>query len=197
MPNPWTQLGNFAPGIITSLTALALFWLTQRHQPRLEIAKDEIAAEARSRDSRWAFRKEVYVNLISATSAMIRASSGVAINASQYVQLKQEGVQTTDERMTAALKQLKHFGDAYQTNSDVFGTYVSLAPLAIAEDVVPLVFKAWETLNPFDIETPEFVAANVAKHVEALGDLTRKLWVAGRKDLWGTREEKAKDEAAT
>src|ERR1019366_193506 len=44
----------------------------------VENIKDEIAAQAKSRDNRWAFRKDVYVNLITATSGLIRAWSGVA-----------------------------------------------------------------------------------------------------------------------
>jgi hypothetical protein len=44
-PNPWTEIRNFAPGIITALSALIAVGLTQRHQLRLEIAKAEIAAK--------------------------------------------------------------------------------------------------------------------------------------------------------
>jgi hypothetical protein len=46
----------------------------------VEGIKDEIATQAKSRDNRWAFRKDVYVNLITATSGLIRAWSGVATN---------------------------------------------------------------------------------------------------------------------
>src|ERR1035438_5503634 len=43
----------------------------REHQLRLETAKAEIAVKYKSRDNRWEFRKDVYVNLIEATSDMI------------------------------------------------------------------------------------------------------------------------------
>src|ERR1039458_7753964 len=51
-PNPWTQFGSLAPGIIAALSALVAIWLTQRHQLRLEIAKAEIAAKYKSHANR-------------------------------------------------------------------------------------------------------------------------------------------------
>ena len=63
-PNPWTQIANLAPGIITAFSALAAVWLTQRHQLRLEIAKAEIAAKYKTQDRRWDFQKDVYSSLV-------------------------------------------------------------------------------------------------------------------------------------
>src|ERR1017187_7969868 len=39
----------------------------REHQLRLEIARDKITAEAKSRDNRWAFRKDIYTGLMKAT----------------------------------------------------------------------------------------------------------------------------------
>src|ERR1039458_7775654 len=100
--NPWVHLVELVvPGIIGAGIAFLSAWLTNKrnaaenaanreNQLRVEIAKDRIAAEAKSRDNRWAFRKDVYVNLITATSGLIRAYSGIATTVGQAVQLAQE-----------------------------------------------------------------------------------------------------------
>src|ERR1022692_1488795 len=81
--NPWVHLVELVvPGIIGAGIAFLGVWLTTKshaaenaanreHQLRLEVAKDKIAAEARSRDNRWEFRKNVYVNLVNVTSNLL------------------------------------------------------------------------------------------------------------------------------
>ena len=196
-PNPWTQFGSLAPGIIAALSALVAIWLTQRHQLRLEIAKAEIAAKYRSQDNRWAFRKDVYVNLITATSGLIRAWSGIAANMRVANQLKQEGTPLTDIRMTGVIQRLTSDINGQEAHGATFATYVSLSPLAIAEDVVPLVTTTWESFKDLDLSAPELIAANMPEKQKALGELLRKLQAAGRKDLWGTPEPEAKTEPTT
>jgi|ERR1022692_4857381 50S ribosomal subunit-associated GTPase HflX len=43
----------------------------------VESIKDEIAAQAKRRDNRWEFRKDVYVNLINATTDMLAGCSAL------------------------------------------------------------------------------------------------------------------------
>jgi len=163
----------------------------------VESIKDEIAAAAKSRDNRWEFRKDVYVNLITATSGLIRAFSGIASNMKLANQLAQEKTPPTDARMIGVLQRLNSDITDQQTHGDTFGNYVSLSPLAIAEDVVPLATTAWDRRKHLDFSSPELIAANVPEQLESLGDLLRKLQAAGRKDLWGTPELEAKAKAPT
>ena len=158
----------------------------------VESIKDEIAAQAKSRDNRWEFRKEVYVNLITATSGLIRAWSGVATNMSEASRLKHEQIPLTDLRMAGVIKRLNSDIDDQVAHGNVFATYVSLSPLAIAEDVVPLVTSTWERFKELDLSSPELIAANMPEKQKILGELLRKLQAAGRKDLWGTPEPEAK-----
>ena len=158
----------------------------------VESIKDEIAAQAKSRDNRWEFRKEVYVNLITATSGLIRAWSGVATNMSEASRLKHEQIPLTDLRMAGVIKRLTSDIDDQVAHGDVFATYVSLSPLAIAEDVVPLVTSTWERFKELDLSSPELIAANMPEKQKTLGELLRALQAAGRKDLWGTPEPEAK-----
>src|ERR1017187_8235640 len=158
----------------------------------VETIRDEIAAQAKNRDNRWAFRKDVYVNLITATSGLIRAWSGVATNMSEASRLKQEQVPLADLRMAGVIKRLNTDIDDQVTHGNAFATYVSLSPLAIAEDVVPLVTSTWEKFKELDLSSPELIAANMPEKQRALGELLRKLQAAGRKDLWGTPEPEAK-----
>jgi hypothetical protein len=81
-PNPWIHFAELIlPGIIGASLALFGVWLTSRqnartntanrqHQLDVEIAKAKIAAEYRSRDSRWEFRKSVYTDLLTATTVL-------------------------------------------------------------------------------------------------------------------------------
>jgi hypothetical protein len=81
--NPWTHLVELVvPGIIGAGLALLGGWLTNKnnaaanaanrqHASDVEKLKDDIAAEARSRDNRWAFRKEIYVNVITASTDLL------------------------------------------------------------------------------------------------------------------------------
>jgi hypothetical protein len=163
----------------------------------VESIKDDIAAQRKSQDNQWAFRKDVYVNLITAASGLIRAWSGVATNMSEAIRLKHEQIPLTDLRMAGVIKRLNSDIDDQVAHGNVFATYVSLSPLAIAEDVVPLVTSTWERFKELDLSSPELIAANMPENQKTLGELLRKLQAAGRKDLWGTPEPEAKDEATT
>jgi hypothetical protein len=156
----------------------------------VESIKDDIAAQRKSQDNQWAFRKDVYVNLIAATSGLIRAWSGVATNMSEAIRLKHEQTPLTDPRMEGVIKRLNSDIDDQSAHGNAFATYVSLSPLAIAEDVVPLVTSTWERFKELDLSSPELIAANVPENQKTLGELLRKLQAAGRKDLWPELEAK-------
>jgi hypothetical protein len=70
--------------------------------------------------------------------------------------------------------------------------HVNLAPLAVAEAVIPLVAAVGDQISSFDPSTPETVAASSTSQVAALSELLRTLQTAGRKDLWGTPGGEAK-----
>src|SRR5271157_449795 len=71
--NSWMRLVEVVvPGLIgAGIAFLGVWWTNRRNasenaanraqQLELEAIKDRIAAEAKSRDNRWAFRKEVYL----------------------------------------------------------------------------------------------------------------------------------------
>ena len=94
--------------------------------------------------------------------------------------------------MAGVIKRLTSDIDDQVAHGNVFATYVSLSPLAIAEDVVPLVTSTWERFKELDPSSPELIAANMPEKQKTLGELLRKLQAAGRKDLWGTPEAEAK-----
>src|ERR1035441_3602085 len=77
--NPWMHLVEIVvPGIIGAGLALFGVWLTNKNnaatnaanrkqQLDVERIKDEIAAVAKSRDNRWAFRKDIYSGTVKST----------------------------------------------------------------------------------------------------------------------------------
>ena len=161
----------------------------------VETIKDEISAQARSRDNRWAFRKDVYVNLISATSALVTAYSGIATSVKHADQLKRDGTPATDPQMQDVMQHHAASVGDFRTHRITYKTYLALSPLAIAEDVVPLATSTWEQVKDLTFTTPELIEANVPQILAALDTLILKLQKAGRKDLWGTPESEAKAQA--
>jgi hypothetical protein len=161
----------------------------------VESIKDEIAAHAKSRDNRWEFQKDVYVNIISAISRMMRALARINSGLRLVNELGREGASATDLRMTSATQRLNAALDEHRVSSDTFGKYLSLSFLAIAEEVAPLVVATWNTFEHSDLSTPESIVANMPAKQAALGELLGKLQAAGRKDLWGESEPKAEVQA--
>lgn len=163
----------------------------------VESIKDEIAAQAKRRDNRWAFRKDVYVNLITATSGLIRSASGVALYAKIAAELKETQTPATDVRFKSMIEQFGSSVDEHKLHGDVFANNVGLAPLAVAEDVLPLVAATWEKFKTIDLSSPDLLAANMPEKLQAFSELQKKLQAAGRIDLWGTPESEATPEATT
>jgi hypothetical protein len=184
--NPWVHLVELVvPGIIGAGLALLGVWLTNKnnaatnaanreHQFQLEIAKDKIAAEAKSRDNRWEFRKDVYVSLIKDTTDSIRFYANIS-------------------RMNpdARVGELDHF----RTITDSFMTHMCHARLAMANEAFVALEKATkDLLTPPD---PSLSDEALRKKIDAYFDLRNLLSIAGRNQLWGSPEPKAKAEAAT
>jgi hypothetical protein len=163
----------------------------------VETIKDEIATQRKSHDNRWEFRKDVYAKLITATSGMIRASSGIVTEIKLATELAQTKTPATDPRFTGHVERLKSEVSDQKNHGELFATYVSLSPLAVAEDVVPLVTTTWDQLKDLHLSSPELVSSSMPKRLEALADLLRKLQTAGRKDLWGDSELEPKATVAS
>jgi hypothetical protein len=203
--NSWMHIVELVvPGIIGAGLALFGVWLTNKNHAAenaanrqlaldIERTKDEIAAEAKSRDNRWAFRKDVYINLITATSGLIRVASSLGADMVTLQQLRESHTPNNDPRITAVNDRLASATRLYQIHGETFGTNLHLAPLAFAEDVVPLVVAVKDQIfKPDDYATPEAIIASSKQRAVVLGELLRNLQTAGRKDLWGTSETEAK-----
>jgi cell division protein FtsB len=143
----------------------------QAHLTRtVERIKDEIAAQAKSRDNMWEFRKDVYISLISGIEQIL------SLNATAFNCLSQN--ELIPPEMTAKLF------DAVKQ----FSVAANLAPLAASDDVLPLVKSSLSTFKL--IKDP-----GVTLSLESIRDtnlvfiqLRDKIQAAGRKDLWGTPE---------
>lgn len=183
--NPLVHLVELVvPGIIgAGIAFLGVWWTNKRnaaenaanreHQFRLEFAKDKIAAEATSRDSRWAFRKDVYVNLITATTDMLAGSSALLNSVDKHATFQQHVLPS----LTTFLRQ------------------AGLAELATADPVPTLVSAAVNEIMRIDSAITEFEQIRtLAAH---LYSLRTSLQEAGRKDLWEMPEIEAQAKAST
>jgi hypothetical protein len=198
--NPWVHLAEMVvPGIIgAGIAFLGVWWTNKRnaaenaanrqHQLKLEIAKDKIAAEAKSRDNRWAFRKDIYTGLMKATTNLIFTYSTIQLLS---IALNDNSNPANEQRLLQVIK------DLHEVAKD-FILHVRLAPFAVADEVSQLAREAIK-----EITTDESVVRSAAfqssleSKMRKLVELQLQLQKAGRKDLWDTPEEKAKDEAAT
>jgi len=131
------------PGIIGAGLALFGVWLTNKynaatnaanrlHQLDVERIKDEIAAEAKSRDNRWAFRKDVYVKPITSTSNLALRVSALATTTSNIRHRSQEPQPALELSLNQTLNEL------LRCQQDFF-TQACLAPLAMADGITSVV----------------------------------------------------------
>jgi len=153
----------------------------------VESIKDEIAAQAKSRDNRWEFRKTVYVNLLDATTGL----AGIYTRMATFSRLL-----SADPTDDARLSDIPPILDEHRVAARQYSNYAAQAPLALADDVLPLVAEATSRLlRTINLRTPE--AANYLDSLaQSMQQLLSKLQTAGRKDLWGTPRPPAKAEAA-
>jgi hypothetical protein len=145
----------------------------------VERIKDEIAAQAKSRDNRWAFRKEVYVNLINSITDFIEVYSRIG------------KFRRKNEKLDPTLR------SRYLTVTNVFLKNISVAPLAMADAVADALTDnelepLYEPMDP-DGEAP----LDIEEHITALTKLRSSLQNRGRNDLWGTPEAEAEGEAVS
>jgi hypothetical protein len=200
--NPWTHLVELVvPGIIGAGLALFGVWLTNKnnaaanaanrqHALDIEKVKDDIAAEARSRDNRWAFRKEIYVNVITASTdllAVLNEKAGL-----HRIRMSAQPLAEDAAGLLAKQEECNSVKLADATNR--FLLYANLSPLATADDVKALIEDVKHQIGkPLDYGGATF-EGQISEKLDAIRSLIQRLWVAGRKDLWGTPETQAKPE---
>jgi hypothetical protein len=153
----------------------------QEHQLQVEVAKAKIAAEYRSRDNRWEFRRTIYV-------ALVTSISDVTLVLSQM--LNMIATNPSDSAVTPDIqKQIDEYADTLSTAFTTFGRNASLAPLATASGVnSSIMSQATQLLElaaqPKTVKTIETLFASFSA-------LQVALQVNGSKELWGESEPKS------
>jgi hypothetical protein len=150
----------------------------RKHQLEMETAKAEIAAKYRSQDRRWAFRKDVYVNLLKASTDLIGTISIMA------------GTHPVNKISDAEWPGL--ILDFRRAARD-FTVYNRLASLA-TEEIDRLVNEL--NVGPWPHRFSAKFRSRMEAKIPVLQDFVQQLQAAGRRDLWGTPEPEAKAEAA-
>jgi hypothetical protein len=146
----------------------------REHQLRLETAKAEIAAKYKSQDNRWEFQKTVYVSLIKDTTELLRFYANIY-------------------RMNPGARAAEL--EEFRTIIDSLMTHLCHARLAMAtEAFVALERTTKDLLTPPD---PSLTDEALRRKLDAYFDLRNQLSIAGRNQLWGTSEPKARAEGAT
>lgn len=204
----WTSLLKVAiptvlgAGLGAGITLYGV-WLTNKrnaaenaanreHALNIERIKDEIAAEARSRDNRWEFRKDVYSDLIRTTCNLLTLfNESLAINQT-YLSNPTEAQFEQDFK-----DQLTAFHPRMRAAVVEYFILSNLSHLATADWLSQRFVKLSPMLNPsIKLASPEFTTTIVAA-IDELNATLKTLCEAGRKDLWDTPEPEAKDEAGT
>lgn len=185
--NLWVRVVELViPGLIGAGSAFLGVWLTnwrnaaenaanRAHQFELETAKDRIAAEAKSRDNRWNFRKDVYSDLIHKTVEIM----GIYTNfqdLSQKILVGEEAKKMANDLDAALFDQGK-----------AFWKLASLAPLARAEHVLPLAQQSQVKMFT-KVDRSRDIEPQINSRITAMTEFLSKLQDLGRKDLWGTLE---------
>ena len=158
----------------------------REHQLKVEIAKAEIAAKYKSQDNRWEFRKGVYVNLLDATTQLIRFYANYRLTNANGLVLETTDAEAAHQAERERLEQWKHLSSINDNMMYLF----YLAILATADKVFPALTTTTKDLltapDPHLMDT-EALTRKIAAY-SAFRDLLCK---AGRKDLWPELEAKA------
>jgi hypothetical protein len=165
----------------------------QAHIARaVESIKDQFSAQAKSRDNRWDFQKEVYYNLIKLTADL----AGIFVKKAGLERLRL-AADLTDKIYAEGLKNKREINLAELERAVAeFITYANIAPLATADDVNPLVQEVKHIIGtPVDYNSPAF-EGQITQKIDALTSLLQKLQIAGRKALWKSDESKGRTEVA-
>jgi hypothetical protein len=194
----WTTLNGYATAYLNGQAAIDVrirnLEKLAEEQARLtrtvESIKDEIAAERKSHDNRWAFRKDVYVNIINATTEMIDFFVGQLSTAEFNKRPDSLTVEDRAKLLEWQELKMKQFYSAVKT----FSTYSNLAPLATADSVMAALAQTnTDLLRQIDFTSQDCEAeAKVLEAKLALERLLMELCSSGRKDLWGTPDAEAK-----
>jgi len=140
----------------------------------VESIKDEIAAQAKSRDNRWEFQKDVYLSLINDTTALIRFYMNIL-------------------RLNAE-ERTEHIGE-FRAATDALMVHLCHARLAMAVEVFDAVVKTTGDLVG-SVDSASLSDDAIGLKIRTYVDLRNQLCIAGRKDLWGTPEAEAKTDEA-
>jgi len=184
-----TLLKLAVPTMLGSLLTLLGVWLTARrnsaentanrkHQFELEIAKDRLAADGKSREKQLEFRRAIYADLISQTVGLSERQQRLRDCARDYAA----------RHDPALLERFREITEKYaDAVSKFLGTF-SLAPLAVADSVHRLA----DRLNIPEIEiTDPNAEQRFENSILVLERYLRALQDAGREEVWGITEPKS------
>lgn len=159
----------------------------------VETIKDEIAAQRKSQDNRWEFKKNIYVNLINATSDLI----GYFVGQLPTAELNRRLESVTEEDKAKIVERQTLLAQRFEGFVNEFIRYSNLAPLATADSVVAALAQVEsDVFGQIDFASPDCEAKAIEAKL-ALESLLLKLYASGRRDLWETSEPGAKAEAVT
>src|ERR1017187_437691 len=135
----------------------------------VETIKDEIAAQAKSRDNRWGFRKEVYVNLTKSVSDLLRIRGDFLV----LVQVQNRSDATNTAAVDGIHSQKAANLKEYRTRFAEFMRNVCVAHLATADRVFKAASSAASSirLNLADDTTEERVTNDINVFAQLLGTL--------------------------
>lgn len=160
----------------------------RKHLLQVEVAKAEIAAKYKSQDRRWEFRKEVHVNLNKATVDVFLTQTRLL----QYAHLRNHRIDIVRENATKNILLLQ---EELTINVKAFWHCVTLAPLATAKGVLPIIQSSYSQMGEV-IDWDTHPEQQIRRQLDATADCLKALQDAGRKDLWETSEREAKAEGA-
>jgi hypothetical protein len=150
----------------------------------VEGIKGEFAAQAKSRDNRWEFRKDVYVNLIKLLSDFL------------FLRIEYLALINTQKNIDpAALKQLQEVEKQQKANLDKsavaykeYMTQQRIAQLVPADNALLAQFFAQSQITTTIAPFPGADDEQVNQEVSVLSNLLGQLARGGRKELWDTPE---------
>ena len=156
----------------------------------VESIKDEIAAQAKSRDNRWEFRKDVYVRLITNVVDLINVYSRIlSTRAILQTEVPDEAKQKLNDQLGKCYLDLTAKGNEFDISS-------SLVRIATADTILNAILKAPTFFQATPTTSPQY-DATVRDQINNLAQFLTELHFASRKDLWSTPEPEAKAGAAT
>ena len=154
----------------------------------VEGIQDQIAALAKSRDNRWAFRKDVYVRLLNSITDCISVLTQL-----HDLQTSFPGnSETPDAEMQ---EKLEDHRIRFLSASATFIRYANVAPLAVADRVLPVLTVLDKQLPTwFSSHLDRTLSLRIVANFKSARDA---LLEAGRNDLWDLQEPKARAASAT